>query len=217
MVSAGCAGAYRHPSSVPVFKSRLADRDPFLRRAAAEGLGASGRQVGDPGARRSARETTRRRWSARRWPSRSRSSAGNYIPRLVEFMDSEKDAPQIAGYLIELGPPIADTLSRTCRNPAPRSAPMSRRCSARSAATRRWPRSKPLTQDRDRDVARRPPRAIERIKMRCARLEAPQAQAQLPSMPSCRATSTRGRRSRSRGNSSARFSCTRRAPAPRPA
>ncbi len=31
-----------HGSSVPLFKARLADRDPFLRRAAAEGLGRSG-------------------------------------------------------------------------------------------------------------------------------------------------------------------------------
>ncbi len=31
-----------HPSSVPLFKARIADKDPFLRRAAAEGLGRTG-------------------------------------------------------------------------------------------------------------------------------------------------------------------------------
>ena len=47
----------------------------------------------------------------------------NYVPRLVDFMTSDKVAPQVADYLIELGPSIAPTLLSHLQDPSPRSAP----------------------------------------------------------------------------------------------
>ena len=43
----------------------------------------------------------------------------NYIPRLVESVDSDKLAPQIAAYLIELGPAVADSLVPHLKDPDP--------------------------------------------------------------------------------------------------
>ena len=73
LVGARRARAHRAPVERRVFTERLADKDPYLRRAAAEGLG----RLGDT-ASMSALETgagnDRRTWRARRWRSRCRSS-----------------------------------------------------------------------------------------------------------------------------------------------
>ena len=79
----------RDPSSVPLFKARLADKDPFLRRAAAEGLARARRHVA-----RSALQT-----GASNDPSAMVRAAmafalqkfgQNYLPRLVDFFASDK-------------------------------------------------------------------------------------------------------------------------------
>jgi HEAT repeat protein len=89
------------PSSVPLFKARLADKDPFLRRAAAEGLGRTG----------DASELAALETAAGSDPSEMARAAmvfaleklgRNYMPRLVESLESRKIAPQVAEYLVEL-------------------------------------------------------------------------------------------------------------------
>ena len=56
----------------------------------------------------------------------------NYMPRLVESLDSEKAAPQIAELLIELGPSIAPQLHTASPGSQPRD-PRQRRDGARRA------------------------------------------------------------------------------------
>lgn len=97
------------PSSVPLFKSQLSSKDPFLSRAAADGLGRTGDRT----------ELSTLQERAGNDPSEMVRAAmafalqkigHHYVPRLVEFMTSARLAPQIAEYLIELGPQVVPEL-----------------------------------------------------------------------------------------------------------
>ena len=98
-----------HSSSVPVFTERLADRDPFIRRAAAEGLGRA----------RDSSAATALETGAGNDPSNMVRAAmayalqklgRNYVPRLIEFLDDGKTTLQVQEYLIEFGPAIENDL-----------------------------------------------------------------------------------------------------------
>jgi HEAT repeat protein len=106
------------PSSIPLFKARLADKDPFLRRAAADGLARTGDkseisalQIG-VGSDPSPMVRTAMAFALQKLGQ-------NYIPRLVESMTSAKTAPQTADYLLELGPSIVPTLLPHLQDPSP--------------------------------------------------------------------------------------------------
>jgi HEAT repeat protein len=98
-----------HPSSIPVFTSRLADRDPQLRRAAAEGLGRSGdrSQLGalQTGAGNDASAVARAAMAFA-----LQKLGRNYVPRLVEFLDDGSVALQVQDYFVELGQPVEKEL-----------------------------------------------------------------------------------------------------------
>jgi len=89
------------PSSVPLFKARLADKDPYLRRAAAEGLGRTGDTAEiaalEAGASNDPSETARAAMVFA-----LQKLGRNSMPRLVESLQSRKIAPQVAEYLVEL-------------------------------------------------------------------------------------------------------------------
>ena len=55
-----------HASTAPLFQVRLGDKDPYIRRAAAEGLARLGDQSQLPVMQDAAQAAIRRRWSARR-------------------------------------------------------------------------------------------------------------------------------------------------------
>ena len=97
------------PSSAELFTGQLASKDPNLRRAAAEGLG----RIGE----KSEIETIVTMASSDESEMVRAASAfalqkfgENYLTRLVDFLDSEKMAPQVQGYLFELGTPAAAAL-----------------------------------------------------------------------------------------------------------
>ena len=160
-------------SSVPLFKVRLTDKDPFLRRAAAEGLGraqdSSEQSALQVGAGNDSSEMVRAAMGFA-----LQKLGRNYIPRLVESLDSEKLAPQIAEYLLELGPSVAPTLVSHLQDPSPaiRGNVATVLGALGDAAT--VTALQPLTGDKDRSVAQAATRAIDRIKHR----------AQLPRSPS---------------------------------
>jgi HEAT repeat protein len=154
-----------HASSVPVFKARLADKDPFLRRAAAEGLART----------RDASETSALEVGAGNDPSEMvraamafalQSLGKHYEPRLVEPLRSAKLAPQIAEYLTELGPSIVPGLLPSLQDPSPAIRANVAQVlgligdASATAALRR------LTDDKDRDVAQSAARALERLKLK---------------------------------------------------
>lgn len=106
------------PSSVPLFKERLADRDPRLRQAAAEGLGRAGDTSEIPalqiGAGNDGSPAVRAAMAFA-----LQKLGQHYLPRLVEFMTSARLAPQVAGYLVELGPGLVPDLLTHLQDPSP--------------------------------------------------------------------------------------------------
>jgi HEAT repeat protein len=155
-----------HPSSAAVFTERLADKDPNLRRAAAEGLG----RLGDK-ASVSALET-----GAGNDPSAMVRAAmafalqkmgRHYVPRLIEFLDDQdkKVVLQVQNYLIELGQPVEKELLPSLQEPDE---------SLRAAVAEVLgaiggdPSLTALQdlKDRSKDVVDAAQRAVERIKMR---------------------------------------------------
>ncbi len=156
-----------HPSSVPIFTERLADKDPNLRRAAAEGLGRSG----DPSA------TTLLEAGAGNDTSDSARAAitfamqklgRNYVPRLVEFLDDARTTLQVQGYLLELGPPIEKELLPSLQEPddAIRAAVADVLGEIGGDASLAALQN---LKDRDKDAVEAAARAVERIKIRRAR------------------------------------------------
>ena len=152
-----------HKSSVPVFTSRLTDRDAFIRRAAAEGLGRSGdtsqAAALEVGVGTDSSEIVRAAMAFA-----LQKLGRNYIARLVESMDSDKMAAQIAEYFIELGPSIVPVLAPYLQDPDAAIRGNVAQVLGALGGPEALKALEPLTQDRDRDVARVATRAIERIK-----------------------------------------------------
>jgi HEAT repeat protein len=155
-----------HPSSTALFTERLADKDPNLRRAAAEGLG----RLGDK-ASASALET-----GAGNDPSAMARAAmafalqklgRNYVPRLIEFLDDKdrKVVLQVQDYLIELGQPIEKELLPSLQEPdeALRAAVAEVLGAIGGDASLAALQE---LKDRNKDVVDSAQRAVERIKMR---------------------------------------------------
>lgn len=157
-------GRIGHASSVPLFKARLADKDPFLRRAAAEGLGRSADTSEIPALEVGAANDGSEMASAA-MAFALQKLGQNHIPGLVEFMKSAKMAPQIGEYLIELGPSIAPLLVTHLQDPRPAIRGNVALVLGALGGEEARTALEPLAQDRDRDVARSASRAIERIKM----------------------------------------------------
>jgi HEAT repeat protein len=154
-----------HSSSLPTFTSRLGDKDPFIRRASAEGLARAG--VGsdtaalEVGAGNDSSEMVRAAMAF------ALQKAGrNYASRLADMMDSPKMAQQLAEYLIELGPPIVPALLPHLQDPDAAIRGNVAQVLGAIGGDETIEALKPLTEDREADVARAATRAIERIKAR---------------------------------------------------
>jgi HEAT repeat protein len=99
-----------HPSSVPLFKARRSDRDPAIRRIATEGIGRAGDQneAGDLEASAST-ESSEPVQAALAFALHRLGRAG-HLDRLVRWLARPSMVPQVAGYLVELGPSAAAPL-----------------------------------------------------------------------------------------------------------
>jgi HEAT repeat protein len=155
-----------HASTAAVFTERLADKDPYLRRAAAEGLGRIGHTASV-----SALET-----GAGNDPSGTARAAmafalqkvgRNYVPRLIEFLDDRdrKVVVQVQEYLLELGGPIEKELLPALQEPDEtlRAAVADVLGAIGGEASLAALRA---LKDRDKDVVDAAQRAVERIGMR---------------------------------------------------
>ena len=155
-----------HPSSVPVFTERLGDKDPNLRRAAAEGIG----RAGDTSAMATLETAAGNDPSgaARAAMAYALQKLGrNYVPRLVEFLDDERIARQAQGYFLELGAPMEKELLPSLQEPdaSIRAAVAELLGAIGGEASLNALQN---LQDRDRGVVDAARRAVERIKMRPA-------------------------------------------------
>jgi HEAT repeat protein len=154
-----------HPSSLTLFQARLADKDPFLRRAAAEGLARAGSKAMVEPFVMDVNQDPDEMVRAAMTFALYKHGHVSYLGRLIDLMDSEALARQLQGYFVELGPATIDLLLVRMQEP---DVDVRRNIvtvlgalggeSTVAALT-------PLTQDRDRAVATAATQAIERIKM----------------------------------------------------
>jgi HEAT repeat protein len=156
-----------HPSSVPLFVERIADRDANLRRAAAEGLGRSGDT-----SQTSALETAAGNDSsdaARAAMAFALQKLGrNYVPRLSEFLDDNRTALQVQAYFLELGPSIEKELLPSLQEPDPSLRAAIADVLGAIGGDASLAALQNLQQDRDKVVVDAARRGVERIRMRRA-------------------------------------------------
>jgi len=153
-----------HPSSIAEFTARLADKDPFLRRAAAEGLGRTADKASMPALETGA--GTDPSDMARAAMAFALQKLGrNYVARLIEFLDDARTAVQVQEYLLDLGPAIEQEMLPSLQEPDPsiRAAVADVLGEIGGDASLQ---ALQALQDRDKDVVDAATRAVERIKAR---------------------------------------------------
>ena len=150
------------PASVPLFKDRLQDKDPYLRRAAAEGLGRAGDAASAEALEKNV--TVDESKMVRLASGFALQKLGrNYAARLIDLMSSATVLAQGQEYLIELGPSMAPTVVPRMQDSDPdlREALVGVLGVIGDAAT--LPALEAATKDRDDSVAAAAKRAIARI------------------------------------------------------
>ena len=155
------------PATVPLFKTRLGDRDHFIRRAAMEGLG----RVGD-----TSELTTLVTTADRDTSGAVRAAAAfavyklgrDYAARLVALLGDDKLVAQVADYLIELGPAVNPALEEGLQDSREAVRGNSALILGLVGTKEHLPALQALAQDRSKDVRTAAERSIERIKLRGA-------------------------------------------------
>jgi HEAT repeat protein len=154
-----------HPSSVPLFKSRLTDKDPYLRRAATEGLARAGSAADlapfEGGVNHDESEMVRAAMAFAMY----KGGHPTYLGRLIDSMDSDRLAPQIQGYLMELGPPVVPSVTPRLKEPDEGVRKNLATVLGAIGDQSTVAALTPLKEDRSRDVATAATYAIERIKL----------------------------------------------------
>lgn len=155
-----------HGSSIPVFTERLTDRDQYIRRAAAEGLGRAGDKP-SIGALETAAGTDPSNTVRAAMQYALQKLGRNYIARLIEFLDEPRTTLQVQEYLIEFGPAIERELLPSLQEPDEgiRAAVADVLGEIGGDASLAALQSH---SDRDKDVVEAAKRAVERIRMRRA-------------------------------------------------
>jgi HEAT repeat protein len=156
-----------HASSVPLFTARLADRDPFLRRAAAEGLARAGDRS-TVAALENGVSTDSSPMVRAAMAFALQKLGGNYVARLANALDSDKMAPQIAAYFLELGSPVAPQLMPHLKDPGESIRGNAALILGAIGGKAERDALQPLLQDRSSEVRQAAERAIERITLRGA-------------------------------------------------
>ncbi len=154
-----------HPSSVPLFREKLKDKDPFFRRAAAEGLGRTGDKESIEALQSGIGGDESEMVRAAMAFALSRVGGGHAV-RLVDFIDSDQMALQVQGYMMEIGPGIVPDVIPHLQEPDSGT----RRHLAAVLGELGDPTTIPvlsaMQKDRSDDVVKAATNAIERIKMR---------------------------------------------------
>jgi HEAT repeat protein len=104
------------PASLPLFRERLQDKDPYIRRAATEGVGRTADAESIAVLERAA--TIDDSAMVRLATAFALQKLGrNYGGRIVDLMSSAKVIPQAQEYLVELGPSMSPTLLPRLQEP----------------------------------------------------------------------------------------------------
>jgi HEAT repeat protein len=154
-----------HPSSVELFRSRLGDRDPFMRRAAAEGLGRTGylsaTEALQDGATMDDSPMVRAAMAFALY-----KHGQNYLGRLLDYLHIDATGRQVQGYLLEVGAAAVPALLPGLLEPEEGARERLAEVLGAIGDASTIAALTPLLQDRDRDVQRAATDAIARIKMR---------------------------------------------------
>ena len=155
------------PTSVPLFKERLSDKDPYVRRAAAEGLG----RAGDT----SAVDVLERNVTADDSPMARMAAAfalqklgRNYTGRIADVATTPVLAAQAVDYFIELGPSVAPALYARLQDPEPTIRAAAADALGMIGGAAALPVLDAAAKDREPIVADAAQRAIARIKFAAA-------------------------------------------------
>ncbi|HET7216901.1 MAG TPA: HEAT repeat domain-containing protein [Vicinamibacterales bacterium] len=154
-----------HPSSVALFEARVADKDPNLRRAAVEGLARAGTGASVEKFVTAANQDDSEPVRAAMAFALLKQGHVNYLGRLIDFMDQERTAEQVQGYLLELGATVVARVIPRLQEP---DEGVREHLAATLGAIgdhTTIAALTPLKDDPDRDVASAATHAIERIKM----------------------------------------------------
>jgi HEAT repeat protein len=153
-----------HASSAELFRARLADKDPLLRMASAEGIGRIG-NAGDTIALQSAldRESTD---TVRVALAFALVKVGQrpYVSRLVDALGPTHTALQAQSYLLELGPSIVPDVAPRLQDPSAAVRGGVAEAIGALGTADQIPVLAAFTKDRDGAVAKKAALAIERIK-----------------------------------------------------
>ena len=151
------------PSSVGVFKQYLADKDPFLRRAAVEGLGRAGDASEVDALARIA--MTDDAPMVRLGASFALQKLGqNYVSRIADMLTNDKVAGQAVEALIELGPSIAPQLYARLQESQPEMREAIADVLGMIGGQASLPSLQAAAKDKDPDVAAAARRAIARVR-----------------------------------------------------
>jgi len=104
------------PASVPAFTERLEDKDPYMRRSAAEGLGRAGDTKSIDALERmvSGDDSAMVRVAC---AFALQKLGRNYGARIIDLMNNDRVVQQAQEYLIELGPPILSVSAPRLQDP----------------------------------------------------------------------------------------------------
>ncbi len=150
-------------SSIPVFRERLADRDQYLRRAAAEGIGRTGDAESADAIEKIANTDDSgmvRLACVFALQQLGRNNAG----RIIDLMASPKVMAQGQDYLIEIGAPAVSSAAARLQDPDPDMREAMAEVLGAIGDASSIPALEAATKDRDGSVAAAAKRAIARLR-----------------------------------------------------
>ena len=149
--------------SIPLFKQYLADKDPFLRRAAIEGLARTGdtSQVDNLGGIATTDESAMVRVAA---CFALQKLGKNYVTRLADMLTNDQVTEQGVESLIELGPSVAPQLYSRLKESQPEMRQATADVLGVIGGTAALDPLQAVVKDKDPDVAAAAKRAIARLR-----------------------------------------------------
>jgi HEAT repeat protein len=153
------------PTSLPLFVSRLHDRDPRLRRAAVEGLARVGDKEMVSKLVFDVNQDDSTIVRAAMTYALHRHGFTNYLTRVLDYLYYDDAAPQVQAYLVEIGPSIIPGVSPRVQDPDPGVRARLVEVLGAIGDQSTIATLTPLKQDSNREVAAAATHAIERIKM----------------------------------------------------
>jgi HEAT repeat protein len=161
----GALARIAHPSSVPVFQAYLTNKDPQLRRAAVEGLARTGDDKVVAVFVQTVNQDEDEAVRAAMAFALHKKGYANYLGRLIDFMDHDRSAVQIQGYLMEMGPSVVPQVVPRLQEPDEGVREHLAAVLGMLGDQSTVPALAPLKDDPHSDVAAAATHAIERIKM----------------------------------------------------